>query len=112
MFITFSAIEFQRGVWDLERLSGLKDALEAGQDGGPPLGDAFEKLAALGEAFMGQGQLDERAIWLKDERRERGKFVSKPVRLIHERIGQPSRRVAFDDLAGIGDAAIASHHLE
>src|ERR1700692_1526114 len=100
MFITFSAIEFQRGVWDLKRLSGFKDALEAGQDGGPSPGDAFEKLAALGEALMGQRQLDEFAIWLKHEGRERGEFVSIPVRLIDERIGQPPRRVAFDDLAG------------
>src|ERR1700692_2202997 len=107
MFITFSAIEFQRGVRDLERLSGLKDALEAGQDGGPPLGDAFEKLAALGEAFMGQGQLDELAIWLKDERRERGEFVSKPVRLIHESIGQPSRRGGFCRPARARGAALA-----
>src|ERR1700690_599299 len=102
MFITFSAIEFQRGVRDLKRLSGFKDALEAGQDGGPPLGNAFQKLAALGEAFVRQRQLDELAIWLEDERRECREFVSIPVRLIHERIGQPSRRGAIGNLSGGG----------
>src|SRR5271155_304360 len=51
MFITSSIIKFQRGVGDLERLSGFKQALEAGQDGGPSLGDAFQEFAALDEAF-------------------------------------------------------------
>src|SRR5271169_2354967 len=112
VFITFSSVEFQCSVWDLERPSGFKYALEAGQDSGPPLGDAFQKPAALHEALMCERQLDKLAIWLKYERRERREFVSIPVRLIHERIGQPPRRIAFDDLAGIGDGAIASHHLE
>src|ERR1700722_11952680 len=112
MLISFSTIEFQRGVRDTKRRSGFKYALEAGQNGRPALGDAFQKLAALGEALMRQRQLDELAIWLEHERRKGGEFVSVPVRLIHERVGQPPRWVIFDDLAGIGNGAIASHHLE
>ena len=39
---------------------------------------------------------------------ERGKLVAYLVRqMVHEGVGQPPRRVGFDDLAGVGDGAVA-----
>ena len=93
-----------------ERLAGFQNALEAGEHHRPSDRHAWQGLAALREAFMGDDQLHHAVPLFDHIGNARGLlFLHVLVEDRNPAVGQPARRIRFQNHALVLDLAAALH---